>query len=124
MIIGVVKRILKEDLSKQEKTPNWVDNLLSPLNQFIEVVAQALQNSLTMKDNFSGRETTISVTDSLEAIINPGANNRVRGVVLMSASGEVVTGFGWNQRSDGQIAVTLKFLTSGAQRSCVFQLLF
>lgn len=123
MIIGVVKRILKEDLSKGDKPPGWLDSLLAPLNQFIETIALALLNNLTFKDNFSGKEVEITLTDSTELSINPGSG-RPRGVLLLAANGAIVTGFGWTLKTNGNVGVTVKFLTAGQSNSCLLQFLY
>lgn len=125
MKIGVLKRILKEDLAKVGgDLPNWIDALLSPLNQFINVVSQALSNNLTIKDNFSGRLLSLEFTHGVEVSVDPQTKNRVYGVFVMaveaagaSSAGETATlidSWGWVQKSNGKIGITFNFVSGSS----------
>jgi len=52
-----VRRITREDL---RGAPEWVNNLLLPLNSFMESVYSALDQNLTLGDNVSAAVTSIS----------------------------------------------------------------
>lgn len=54
-----VRRITKEDL---RDAPDWINNLLYPLNTFMEAVYSALDANLTLGDNVAGAVSTISFT--------------------------------------------------------------
>lgn len=47
-----IKRISREDLPE---SPDWVNNLLSPLNSFMDTVYRSLNKSLTFQDNIQGQ---------------------------------------------------------------------
>lgn len=120
MKLGVVKRILKDDLAKSGDVPAWVDVLLQPLNEFIEKVGLALQNRLTFADNFLSKKVTQTFTSGTELVINPqltgNINLKVSGVLLLDASGATVDKFKWARKQNGNIGVTVTFsdVTSAA----------
>jgi len=53
-----IKRIVKEDI---QDAPEWIDQLISPLNTFMEEVYFALDNQLSIGDNIRGSLTKITV---------------------------------------------------------------
>ena len=53
-----IKRLAIEDFADQK---SWIGKLLSPLNQFMDAVFQALNNQLTFSDNLSAIVKVISV---------------------------------------------------------------
>lgn len=113
MILGVIKRISKDDMAKLEKLPKWIDALLTPLNDFIEKVGLALQNRLTFKDNFLGKVGTFTFVHDSELEINPypatRGSLRVAGVIPVSSGDMFITAFKWVSKSNGNIGVTIKF---------------
>lgn len=113
MKIGLIKRITKQDLRASD-LPKWVDNLLTPLNQFITTTVTALTSRLTFEDNFSAKVLSFKVVHNEELEINPQRGNlRVIGVLPSSAGGAIITGFGWSQKADGKIGITFLFSDSG-----------
>lgn len=50
MKLPTIKRILREDLSD---APNWVNNLINPMNTFMEMVYQALNSNITLTENIA-----------------------------------------------------------------------
>jgi hypothetical protein len=114
MILGVIKRISRDDLAKTgEALPKWLDTMLTPLNDFIEKVGLALQTRLTFKDNFLGKVFESKFTHNTELEINPYPAQRgalrVIGVVPVSTGSVFITGFKWLHKSNGNIGVTIKF---------------
>jgi len=123
MILSTIRRILREDLSRAGEVPKWADAMLEPLNQFIDQVALSLRNNLTFKDNFAGRQVSLTVTHDVAQEINPQSRNKVIGVLCVSAGGNVVTGFGWDTLSNGNISVTVQFAAGAAtEANCTFQI--
>lgn len=114
MILGVIKRISKDDMAKFEKLPGWIDALLNPLNDFIEKVGLALQNRLTFRDNFLGKISTAHLTHGVELEINPYPGTRgslrVIGVIPLSTGGLYIDAFKWTAKQNGNIGVTVNFL--------------
>lgn len=51
------RRILREDV---KEAPSWIENLLSPLNSFMDSVYRALNRSLTFSDNISSEIRTLT----------------------------------------------------------------
>ncbi|MBA3754993.1 MAG: hypothetical protein H0X02_01620 [Nitrosomonas sp.] len=110
MILGLIKRIAKENLSKRGEVPPWIDELLQPLNTFIETVTVALRNGLTFKDNFLCNVKQIKLVHGVESQVNPeNSKLKVSGVLCLYAGGLVVDKFGWRQLSSGNIGVTISY---------------
>lgn len=127
MILGVVKRILKDDLARSGDLPGWMDGFLQPLNDFIEKVGLALQNRLTFADNFSCKLVTQTFTSGVESQINPqksasGPHVKPSGVFLLDPNGAVVSSFGWSRKPNGNIGITVGFL-SAQSSSCTILIL-
>lgn len=123
MKLGTIKQIVKEELSRFEKLPAWVDPLLQTLNNFIVNTAQALNGRLTFKDNFLCAQKSMKLTHGVEAQINPGTRFKVMGAACFSAGGLVVDKFGWRQLSNGNIGVTIYFDT-GTTATCTVVIFF
>lgn len=125
MILGVIKRIAKDDLVKLGEVPKWVDALLTPLNDFIEKTTLAMQNRLTMKDNLLGKQVNLVFTHNTELIINPYPSTRgslkVGGVIPLSTGSVFITGFKWVQKQDGSIGVTVQ-LSGGTSATIKLQI--
>ena len=107
--------------------PKWIDQLLTPMNDFIEKVTLALTKRLTFEDNFLGSVASYEFTDDVELEINPNltasGNLRVSGVLPLSTGGEPFTKFGWVQKANGNIGVTFGFETTSAKRTCKIAIL-
>lgn len=58
--LPTTKKIYRVDLGQD--IPLWVDNLLSPLNSFIEQVYTAFDRNLTLPNNVSSQLETIEFT--------------------------------------------------------------
>jgi len=109
-----LKRILKEELARTKETvPKYMDSVLRVINTTIEQVGIALSNRLTFEDNFNCTVVTREFTHGVELEINPTAgkqgNLRVTGVSLLSGGDLIIDKFGWNQKSNGNIGVTIYF---------------
>jgi hypothetical protein len=119
MRLGVIRRILKEDLDKIEATPEWVGALLEPLNEFITKTSQALTNNLGFTDNFAGKSYTAKFTHAVELSINPQVKTRITGVIPLSvdtwgtdgagALPTLISKWGWVQKANGNIGLTFHF---------------
>lgn len=121
MKLGIVKTIGKEALSKtSEKLPLWLDQLLQPLNQFIQIVGTALNGNLDFQNNFRCVVKSIALTHAVELEINPNpstARLRVSGVACFHANGLIIDKFGWRFLDNGNIGVTIYFAT-GTSSEC------
>lgn len=109
-----LKRLLKEELARsKEQIPKYMDAVLRVLNSTIEQVGIALSNRLTFEDNFNCTVVTREFTHATELEINPTAgkqgNLRVTGVLLLSGGDLIIDTFGWAQKSNGNIGVTVSF---------------
>ncbi len=117
MKLGVVRRILSEDLKGGEK-PGWLDGLIAVLNDFIEKVGQALQNKLTFADNFSCRVHTQKFTSGTEYPIANQSNLRVSGVICLDTTGaQLSKPLQWQRGNDQTTNVTLTF-ESATESQC------
>lgn len=122
MKIPFVQRITKDDLSRAGDLPKWIDELIDPLNLFIDQVGQALQANLDFLNNFYGTEVTFTLTHGSAQSYAPPAGKRVKGIVVIDSGGQVVSGAGFVRNSDGSIAITVHF-AAGAKTasSCLIQ---
>lgn len=115
MKLGLLKRIPKEQLSKAGELPGWIDALLDPLNEFIEKVGLSLQGRLTLEDNFLGKMVTQEFTSGTELEINPRNSNQanlaVQGILILQSEDLLVTSWGWQRKTNGNIGVTVNFAT-------------
>lgn len=114
MKLGIIKRILKEDLARSGDVPAWIDAFLQPLNEFIEKVGLALQGRLTLSDNFLGKAVTQSFTSAQTYTLNPQLSTtsspiKVTGCLVLDAGGATVTGFKWLRNTNGSCSVTITF---------------
>lgn len=110
MRLGVLKRILQEDLNRTKDVDAKFLALLGPLNEFIEQVGTALTNKLTFADNFSVTERTVKLQHGIETEVNSQAGRMVvTGVLLTNPGAQMVTGFKWLKKNNGNIAVTVEF---------------
>lgn len=127
MKLGVIKRILKEDLARGGELPGWIDQLLTPLNEFIEKIGLSLQSRLTFTDNFLCKIVTQSFTSNVEYEINPYLDQlkktRPVGVLFPDFGGAVVDQFGWRVKSNGNLGVTIKFATAASSNCTIYILL-
>jgi len=117
MKLGVLKTIQREELSKFEALPKWVDPFLQVLNQFIGAVGLALKGNLTFADNFLCKEKKLSFTHDVEQEVNPETKLKVTGVLPIYAGGLMVTGFQWVYKTNGNIGVKFQF-TGGTEATC------
>lgn len=126
MRLSLIKTLNRQDLQSKGDLPAWIDPFLQTLNSFIQPVAQALQGRLTFSDNHLGVEVAYLLTHSTELSINPHQGGlKVKGVTLVDASGQIVTGFGWNRKSNGNIGVTALFQSgAGTSATCLLQIQF
>jgi hypothetical protein len=58
-VLPATKKISRADLGKD--APDWVNNLLSPLNSFIEQVYTALNKNITLPENVASQIINIEV---------------------------------------------------------------
>lgn len=116
MKLGLSKRITREDLRAKD-LPKWIDELLTPLNQFITTIVTALTSRLTFEDNFSSNVLTFEFEHDVILAVNPkGDKLRVTGVLPINCGGAVVQGFSWSPQSNGKIAIKFQFEDSGTHK--------
>lgn len=124
MILGTIRRILKEDLARSGEVPGWADSLLSPLNQFIDTVTLSLRNNLTFRDNFACRIITNKFQHGVEREINPQTRSKIIGMIPLSSGNEVLDGYRFRVKDNGNIGITLRFVATGADAECTVVFLF
>ena len=117
MKLSTIRRILKEDLQKAGDIPDWVDQLLTPLNQFIDVITIGLRNGVTLSENISGKLVTIRLDHGVEAQVSPDPlKTRVIGMIPLSTDVQVLDKHGFQYKSNGNIGVTFYFSDTGAKQ--------
>lgn len=120
MKIPSIRRILKEDLAKAGPIPPWVDNLLDPLNEFIDTVVTSLRSNLTFADNFLAKEFSAEFTDAVAIKVNAQQNkNRVYGIVPIASGDKAIDSFSWSRNTDGTVSVTFGFTTAGSAQCTI-----
>jgi hypothetical protein len=132
MKIPVLRRLDRQDISGKDQIPDWIDSLLGALNTFLDPVGKCLQRRMTFADQFYGVQTLATLKHGVESVINPVVQSgypvnqmRVVGITLIDPAGEVVTGFGWNRRSDGTISVIALYRAGGTTTAnCLLQVQF
>jgi hypothetical protein len=108
--LSVVRKITREELTGD--VPLWVDRLLVPINQFIDLMTIAMRGNITFQDNIAGSIIKLSFAHNTALEFNPNIKGKVLGVQLVDAGNQIVTGFGWTRNASGTISVTIQF--SGA----------
>jgi hypothetical protein len=117
MKLGVLKTIQREELSKYEALPKWMEPFLQVLNQFIGAVGLALKGNLTFEDNFLCKIKKLTFTHDVEQEINPESKIKVVGVLPQYAGGLMVIGFQWTYKTNGNIGVKFQF-AGGTEAVC------
>jgi hypothetical protein len=127
MKLGTIKRISKEDMSKQGDVPKWMDPMLDTLNEFIEKVSQALLGNLTFEDNFLCKVVEQEFTHATEVIVSPRIDGRsglrAVGVLPTYPGGEELDSFSWVTKENGNLGVTFWFGTSTTAKCRILILL-
>jgi hypothetical protein len=82
-----LKRILSEDLP--QKYSDLTDRLLLPINDAIDSLSNAMNNNLSIADNFAGQETILEIT-SLPTANSPiyfknNMKGPCRGIICIAA---------------------------------------
>jgi hypothetical protein len=125
MKLPVVRRILREDLAKAGEVPSYLDALLTPLNQFIDQVANALRNNLSFDDNFAGKTFSAGFQHNTELQISPLTTRKVSGVLWLDCNGEGVDKFKWVRKDNGNIGITFTFSSAPSGTiNCTIVMLF
>lgn len=113
MIIPVLRRIMKEDLSRLGEVPKWVDALLDPINQFLDSITLALRNNLTLPENFAGKLIQTKFKHDVTLNVNPGTNGKILGLIPLGAGSQAITSFKWVRNDNGTVGVTFGFAAGG-----------
>ena len=114
MKLGVIKKILREDLARAGEIPAWVDPLLLTLNQFIDSVVTALQGRLSFSDNFSCKIVSQTFTSGALLSLNPQSRLKVLGALPVFFGGKTLTKFKIALNTNGNADVTLTFDEGGS----------
>ena len=114
MKIGVISRILKEDLSKSgDEMPKWIDSLLSPLNQFVERVGAAVKGRLTVGENIAGTYIDQKLTSGTKTTLSVKDSRPIKGVWPVYAEAKQITGWQFDYKDVGRIDFTITFSGGG-----------
>lgn len=119
-----ITRILKDELAKGgDKLPSWIDVLLQVLNSFIDQVGKCLKGQITFTDNILCKILTEKLTHNVEYQVSSAIQGktglRVIGVFPINAQGSsvssalpdanMITGFGVNLKTNGNLGIVAKF---------------
>lgn len=64
----ILKKFYREDFP--DETRNWIDKLLSPLNDFVRVVSENLNKKITFEQNMYGFTTEITTVAGKSVTLN------------------------------------------------------
>lgn len=109
MKLDNIRRIAREELIG---APDWIDNLLTPLNAAIEKITQACMGQLELKNNQLARVITQKFEHGVELII---ANQFKEGLKpigiqpIVSDSPYLIDSFKYSYKTDGSLGITIKF---------------
>lgn len=124
-----IKRISREDLPE---SPDWVNNLLSPVNSFMDTVYRSLNKSLTFQDNIQGAirdlefrtSATYTSGDFTPVAFSYGSGSvRPAGVLLLqirAGSGQVIKQAVTLQWSENNGTVSIDYVSGLADSSQYF----
>ena len=90
--LPTIKSIRKEDLGSD--APSWVENLLTPLNSFIESIYTNLNGNISFSDNINCKifeytfttKSTYSTGGWDNINISVKLNNKINGVLLLAVN--------------------------------------
>lgn len=127
MKIPAIKSLDRQSLVGAKDLPSWIDPFIGVLNTFLNPMVTALMGRLTFLDNFDGYEISYTFVHNTQVSLNPiraGSQvRRIKGVSLVDAGGQVVTGFGWVRNANGTIGVTVQYSAGGTTSSaCLLQI--
>lgn len=123
MKIPVIRKIRKEDLGGD--LPQWVEKMLSPLNQFIEQVGVAVTGKLSFGDNIASKLLDLEFVHNQEQEVNVNDRRPVLGLVPIFCQSDTIDGFSFSQLSNGNIRVKILFAGAGSSPiSCKILVIF
>lgn len=117
MKISAVQRIREEDLAAGGEVHPSVKQLLGPLNEFIEQVAQAVAGRLTFVDNLDAKIVEMKLTSGVAQEISIPQGRRVFGVFPVECFGKRITAYGFTRRTDGNIDLVVEH-TGASKTNC------
>jgi len=125
MKLSNVRRILKEDIEKAGGAPPWIDQLLGPLNDFIDNVTNAFRNGVTLSDNLGGKIITVNLSHGVAQDVSPaGLKVKPIGLMPLNTGEELLDSYGFTLLSNGQVRVTYNFVdTAAVNVPCQFYLI-
>lgn len=102
------------EISKYLATPagQQLQDALRYLSIFIEVAVRNLKNGLTFFDNFACEIKQTSLQSGVETIVLPARKDPVTQIIIRRVIDQtyyVVTGFGWQYNSSGNLVVKATF---------------
>lgn len=109
MKLSNVRRIAKEEISE---APEWIDKLLTPLNQSIDQLTQAVSGQLTYGDNFLCSIQNNKFTHGIELVTKNPLPSGIKpiGIHVFSSDGNVVIdGYRLSYKATGEVGVTVFF---------------
>jgi hypothetical protein len=120
-LFSVIRRISREDLAKRGEVPAWIDELLQPLNDFMDQTVSTLRGGITFS-NISHKEVKFRFTSGTESQFSVPSNRRVAGIQVVEALNKTITGYGFTRKSNGNIGITVKF-DGGGDADCNVKIL-
>lgn len=124
--IPPIKTIRQEEFPDEQRA--WIGKLLQPLNLFLTITANSLNQSLTFGDNIQGQDFLLDFTYNSVADLPQSFRNslpvRPRSLVQVSAlenENPVIIAFSWQLTSDNQIQIAdiVKLTSAGVSAPTV-----
>lgn len=82
--MSLFRRILTDEFPVEHQ--NWVGRLLTPLNRFMELVSQTLNNNLTFRDHFNAEIRTVFIEPNKPIFFNHSLKSKPIGILPLKLS--------------------------------------
>ena len=105
-IIRGVRKLLKSDFPD---APQWFDNLLRPLNEFMDSVIGGLRNKLTFRENFYSDIKEYTFTHNIELNISFNLDSYQGLLITKTPEDQFIVGWKARVISTGVLGVTILF---------------
>ena len=84
MKLPIIKKILREDIST---APSWIDQVIGPINSFMETIYMSMNKNLTFTENLASfvKELTYKADGTTVVSFPNTLKTKAMGVVLLQA---------------------------------------
>ena len=115
MKISTLRKISQEDLARyNDPIPDWVDGLISPINELLDQFTTAMRSGLSVRQNFLTTIIEVSCQNNVVTQVSTKKNSKVLGVIPVFAqtrNAEIlaIDSFGYTILSNSNIQFIASF---------------